>query len=46
MTNSPNKFIVAKRDIIASGEITVEKSDIGVIKSETKNHTSVFFVRI
>lgn len=46
MINSPTKFIVAKKGIIASGEIVVEKGDIGVIKLEAKNHASVFFIRI
>jgi hypothetical protein len=27
MTNSPNKFVVAKRGIVALGEIVIEKSD-------------------
>jgi hypothetical protein len=46
MTTLSNKFIVAKRDIVAPGKIIVEKNDVGVIKSETKNYTSVFFIRI
>lgn len=46
MTNSSNKFITSKKDIVAPGEIVVEKGDIGVIKSEAKNHASVFFIRI
>ena len=46
MTNLPNKFIVAKRSITAPRKIVVEKNDIGVIKSEAKNHASVFFIRI
>lgn len=46
MTNLPNKFIVAKKDIAVSGEVLVEKGDVGVIKSETKNHIAIFFVRI
>ena len=45
MTNLPNKFIVAKRNI-TSGGITVERGDVGVIRSEVKNHASVFFIRI
>ena len=46
MTKSQNKFIVAKKNIIAPQEIMVEKGDIGVIKSENKNLVSVFFIRI
>ena len=46
MTKSQNKFVVAKKNIIAPQEIMVEKGDIGVIKSENKNLVSVFFIRI
>ena len=46
MTKSQNKFVVAKKNIIAPQEIMVEKGDIGVIKSENKNHASIFFIRI
>ena len=46
MTKSSNKFVVAKKDIVAPQEILVEKGDLGVIKSENKDHTSVFFIRI
>lgn len=46
MTNSPNKFIVAKRGILAPGKIVVENGDVGVIKSEVKNRASIFFIRI
>jgi len=46
MTKSLNKFVVAKKDIVASQEIMIEKGDVGIIKSEDKNHASVFFIRI
>jgi hypothetical protein len=46
MTKSSNKFVVAKKDIVVPQEIMVEKGDIGVIKSENKNHASIFFIRI
>lgn len=46
MTNSPYKFVVAKKGVVALQEIVVEKGDIGVVKSENKNHASVFFIRI
>ena len=46
MTKSSNKFAVAKEGIIAPQKIMVEKGDIGVIKSENKNHASIFFIRI
>lgn len=41
-----HKFIVAKKDFIASEEISVEKDDVGILTSEAKNHASVFFIRI
>lgn len=41
-----NKFIVAERSIMVSGKPVVETGDVGVIKSETKDHASVFFIRI
>ena len=46
MANLSNKFIVAKRNIATPGGIAVEKNDVGVIKSEAKNHATVFFIRI
>jgi len=46
MTKSSNKFVVSKKDIVAPQEIMVEKGDVGVRKSEDKNHASVFFIRI
>lgn len=46
MTKSQNKFVVAKKNIVAPQEITVEKGDVGVIKAENKNHASIFFIRI
>jgi len=46
MTSSSNKFVVAKRGIVAPGDIVIEKGDVGVIKSDSKNHVSVFFIRI
>ncbi|MDP3990956.1 MAG: endonuclease VII domain-containing protein [Candidatus Nealsonbacteria bacterium] len=46
MANLSNKFIVARRSIAIPGGIAVEKNDVGVIKSEAKDHASVFFIRI
>jgi len=46
MTNPPKKFVAAKKKIIASGKIVVEKDDVGIIKAETGDHASVFFIRI
>jgi len=46
MTSTSNKFVVAKKGIVVPGDVVVEKNDVGVIKSEIKNHASVFFIRI
>lgn len=46
MTNLPNKFVVAKKGIVARGKIVIEEGDVGVIKAEKKNHASIFFIRI
>lgn len=46
MTDLSSKFVVAKRGLIAPQEIVVEKGDVGAVKSEAKNHASVFFIRI
>mgnify|MGYP001603803729 CR=1 FL=1 len=46
MIKPTNKFVVAKRSIVVPQEIRVEKSDVGVIKSENKNHASIFFIRV
>ena len=46
MTSTSNKFVVAKKGIVAPGVVEIEKNDVGVIKSETKNHASIFFIRI
>ena len=46
MTSTLNKFVVAKKGIVVPGDVVVEKNDVGVIKSEIKNHASIFFIRI
>lgn len=46
MTSSPNKFVVAKRDIIEPSGIVIQNGDVGFIKSDAKNSIPVFFIRI
>ena len=46
MSGPVKKFVIAKEKVAVSREILVEKRDVGVIKSEYKNHASIFFVRI
>lgn len=46
MTDLAKKFVVAKKGVVTPQEILVEKGDVGVIKAESKDHTSIFFIRI
>lgn len=46
MTSTSNKFVMAKKGIVVPGDVVIEKNDVGVIKSEIKNHASIFFIRI
>ena len=46
MTDMVKKFIVAKKDVVTPQEILIEKRDVGIIKSEDKDHASIFFIRI
>ena len=41
-----SKFVVVKKNVVTPQEIMVEKSDVGFLKSENKNHASIFFIRI
>ena len=43
---STPRFIFAKKDIRISDSVSVEKSDVGIIKSESEENTLVFFIRI
>jgi hypothetical protein len=45
MTNLSNKLIIAKNDVVTPKGIAIEKGDVGIIKSETNNHASIFFIR-
>lgn len=40
------KFVFAIRDIKVSDAVSVEKNDVGTIKSESGNIASIFFIRI
>lgn len=46
MKKTPNKFIVVKRDVVTTDGALVEKGDVGIIKSENKNSTLIFFIKI
>ena len=41
-----NKFVVAKKNIKISEEISVEKNDVGILEYNSKETPSVFFIRI
>jgi len=48
MTKNIDKkeYVVAKNNVVAPQEIMVEKGDVGLLKAESKNHSSIFFIRI
>lgn len=46
MTQIPNKFIVAKRDVKLPGGFLVEKNDVGILETESGVNAFIFFVRI
>lgn len=41
-----DKFVIAKGNIKSPDNISVQKDDVGIIKSESSNGASIFFVRI
>lgn len=46
MNLSTKKFVFAKKDIRDSNQTPVEKDDVGIIESESKESTPTFFIRI
>jgi len=46
MNQLTNTFAVAKRDIKVSEGVLVGKNDVGIVKSETRDDFSIFFIRI
>src|SRR3989344_4460206 len=46
MSPTAKKFVVAKRNVVTPQEILVEKKDVGIVMSEERGLTTVFFVRI
>ena len=46
MSQYTNQFVFAKKRIRVSNIASIEKDDVGIIKSKTKENTSVFFIRI
>jgi len=46
MNQLANKFGIAKRNIGGSSGILVQKDDVGIVESESKESTSIFFIRV
>lgn len=46
MNQLTSKFVIAKRDTKSSGGALVQKDDVGIIKFESKENVSIFFIRI
>lgn len=46
MRQYTKKFIFAKKNIKISGPPQIQKDDVGIIESESKESASVFFIRI
>lgn len=44
MNELTNKFVFAKKSMKISGTISVEKDDVGIIKSRSKEGASIFFI--
>ncbi len=45
MSQHPKKFVFAKKNINISGSIPIEKDDVGIVESESKEGVSIFFIR-
>jgi len=41
-----DKFVIAKRDIESTSGVLVQKDDVGIIEFESKEISSIFFIRI
>lgn len=46
MSQYTNKFVFAKNNIKVSDRVLIGKDDVGIIKSESKEGASVFFIKI
>ena len=46
MSQPAKKFIFAKKNIADISQTSVEKDDVGIVESESKETTSIFFIRI
>lgn len=46
MNKSSNKFVVVTNNVMGLNEVLVEKNDVGVVKEEREETSSIFFIRI
>jgi len=46
MSRHTKKFVFAKKNIKISSLISIEKNDVGIVESESKEGASIFFIRI
>lgn len=46
MNQYTKKFVFAKRNVRISGPVPLEKDDVGIVESGSKESASIFFVRI
>lgn len=46
MKHLTDKFVIAKRGIESSSGVLVQKDDVGIIEFESKESSSIFFIRI
>ncbi len=46
MKQITDKFVIAKRDIESSSGVLVQKDDVGIIEFESKESSSIYFMRI
>jgi len=46
MKQLTDKFVIAKRDIESSSGVLVQKDAVGIIEFESKESSSIFFIRI
>ena len=42
MNSATDKFVIAKRNTMVSDEVLVQKNDVGIIKSESKEVSHIF----
>ena len=45
MLQLENKFVIAKRDIKLPDSVVIFKDDVGILKTELSQNTSIFFIR-